>query len=930
MYRDEKSDAERVAVLIMTNGVPMRGLKNLTLVTMIALSLPVLALPADGSDPVKYNLKIDKQSLSTALQEFATQSGVQIIFFAKVTDGHEAPSLKGKFTAADAVARLLDHSNLTFQQLNAKTIQVEPKAATNDLKKTVGSSFTGPETNLQLAQVDQKTIRSDSSSTQSSSTADNQQGPKDEKDRSLESKDSKETQIQEVVVTGTHIRGEIQTSKVITIDSAEIERSGYQTTNDVLRALPQNFTGGLNATTVGAGGTQNLPSPTGVATVNLRGLGSESTLTLVDGQRLASSESGSAVDISLIPLAAIDRVEVMTDGASAIYGSDAVAGVVNFILRKNFDGIEVGGAWGDSSDGGGFLQRYESLAGTHWQGGSVLVSYEYVHQTAVDTEQRDFISKTIDGTTLLPETKRNSVFLSGNQSISDGVDLFAEGLYTKRYSNSASNQSPFLPGLFATTDSESDQYGLALGTHFRLSDSWRSVVAADFAGVTASAPQITLLNGGPFELGGTSYQNRLRSIEVDADGTAVNLPSGPARLAFGAGYRQEDTESTALFEPASPEIGNRAIGYAFGELLIPLVADSSNRVGLHSLTASVAGRYEHYSDFGDTSNPKVSLLYIPTDALHVRASWGTSFHAPDLQLEHSVPLAIVQSTQDPLSPTGSSIMLLRYGGNSSIQPEKSSIYTLDVDLRPTVLPGLDLQLTGYQINYRDRIAIPTSNTVTPLTDPFAQPFITRNPSESAVAAILAGSQVYNEVGPGFDPASIAAIVDDRNQNFSRQTVSGADFIANYNQDTSVGIFGYSANIAYLNMRQRYTALSPVQQLSGTVFNPPRVRSRIGVTWEKFGLNAAAFMNYVGSSEDPDQTPIQEIASWATVDFHLGYAFNVQPTGRGTRLSLTVQNLTDRRPPFVNAAQSGLPGINFDSTNASALGRFIGVELTHRW
>src|SRR5438477_11943173 len=114
----------------------MRGVKNLTLVAMTILSLPVIDFTADGSDPIKYNYRIDKQSLSTALQEFATQSGVQIIFFAKVTDGIEAPSLRGKFTAADAMKRLLDHSDLTFQQLNSKTIEVEPRAATNDLKKT--------------------------------------------------------------------------------------------------------------------------------------------------------------------------------------------------------------------------------------------------------------------------------------------------------------------------------------------------------------------------------------------------------------------------------------------------------------------------------------------------------------------------------------------------------------------------------------------------------------------------------------------------------------------------------------------------------------------------------------------------------------------------------------------------------------------------
>ncbi len=125
---------------------------------------------------------------------------------------------------------------------------------------------------------------------------------------------------------------------MITLDRTAIQNSGYANTAELMRTLPQNFGGGIQPTTLGTLGesTNNISS---ASTLNLRGLGAESTLTLIDGHRIASDGFvGGVVDVSAIPLAAVDRVEVLTDGASAIYGADAVGGVVNFILRQDYDG----------------------------------------------------------------------------------------------------------------------------------------------------------------------------------------------------------------------------------------------------------------------------------------------------------------------------------------------------------------------------------------------------------------------------------------------------------------------------------------------------------------------------------------------------------------------------------------------------------------
>jgi iron complex outermembrane recepter protein len=138
-----------------------------------------------------------------------------------------------------------------------------------------------------------------------------------------------------VEITGSSIRRvDAETALPVTVISrADIERTGATTAQDLVNLIPSNFGGGVVANNVGA---------TGVAsTANLRSLGSKYTLVLLNGRRVANFAFGnSPVDLNSIPLAAVDRVEVLRDGASAVYGADAVAGVINFILKKDFQGME--------------------------------------------------------------------------------------------------------------------------------------------------------------------------------------------------------------------------------------------------------------------------------------------------------------------------------------------------------------------------------------------------------------------------------------------------------------------------------------------------------------------------------------------------------------------------------------------------------------
>src|SRR5262249_4297006 len=144
--------------------------------------------------------------------------------------------------------------------------------------------------------------------------------------------------VSKVTVIGTTISGVYPASSPIEIYTSEdVARTGATTTEQFIAKLPQNLS---TQSQYAAGQVVNQLNFDGVSSIDLRGLGVGTTLTLLNGHRMALSSSGRSADVSLIPASAIERVEVLTDGASAIYGSDAIGGVVNFVLRDNFEGAE--------------------------------------------------------------------------------------------------------------------------------------------------------------------------------------------------------------------------------------------------------------------------------------------------------------------------------------------------------------------------------------------------------------------------------------------------------------------------------------------------------------------------------------------------------------------------------------------------------------
>ncbi|PKG57994.1 MULTISPECIES: TonB-dependent receptor [unclassified Shewanella] len=290
-----------------------------------------------------------------------------------------------------------------------------------------------------------------------------------------------EAKVERIAVTGSRIqRQDMETASPVTvIDAATIKAEGFTSVDQMLQA--QTSMAGA------AMGSSTNNGSDGVAQVDLRGMGSQRTLVLLNGRRMVNSGSGadSAVDLNSIPVAMIARVEILKDGASAVYGSDAIAGVVNIITKKDFDGfqIDVTGGMTDKSDGEN--GEISALYGFNTDTGNYTFGAAYSERRGVVQSDRDWTDpgnssftpnggivgnqldengnpilddkgnnktevKNNDGTAWVPQgqgydytqdsfyqtpSKRYSLFANMTQELGDELVLTGDILYTKRKSN---------------------------------------------------------------------------------------------------------------------------------------------------------------------------------------------------------------------------------------------------------------------------------------------------------------------------------------------------------------------------------------------------------------------------------------------------------------------------------------------------------------
>ena len=209
-----------------------------------------------------------------------------------------------------------------------------------------------------------------------------------------------EPEVEEVIVTGSYIRGSAldAPSPVSVVDRDSIQAQGASTIWDVIRNLEVNQGSDTNVEGAMAGsGSQN----TGTASVNLRNLGGNSTLTLINGKRstpaaVVTASGQESVNLNSIPLVMTERVEVLTDGGSALYGADAVAGVVNIIMRTDFDGLELyADTNGIQEAGGTYEETFSGIWGTDWNNGNtrLVLSGEYFERDPQKLEHAQYFDE---------------------------------------------------------------------------------------------------------------------------------------------------------------------------------------------------------------------------------------------------------------------------------------------------------------------------------------------------------------------------------------------------------------------------------------------------------------------------------------------------------------------------------------------------------
>jgi len=339
----------------------------------LAMRASILALAiAAGSAGLAYaqvqSVNIPAGSLDGALKALAAQTGQQILYSPELVAGRRSDALAGQLTPEAAVTRLARDPSLEVSRVGPNVLALKrrkPGPASRD----VAGPFVG---------------EADTPSAAAPAA------PEATPTRTPATPLGEPTLLEEVRVTGTNLRGVREgPSPVLELGRDDLDRLGRPTLAGALNALPQAF-GGVSTEGTLTTGADRLGSNSTYATgINLRGLGSDATLVLVNGRRLAGSGAkGDFVDISTIPTAAVERVEILLDGASALYGSDAVGGVVNVILKRRFEGVELRAFSGVGTRGEPEEYNVGLTWGETWRSGSVLGSYEYSDRSRLRAEDR--------------------------------------------------------------------------------------------------------------------------------------------------------------------------------------------------------------------------------------------------------------------------------------------------------------------------------------------------------------------------------------------------------------------------------------------------------------------------------------------------------------------------------------------------------------
>lgn len=876
----------------------------------------------------------------------------------------------------------------------------------------------------------------------------------------------------DIVVTGTLVRGIAPAgTNVVGVTAADIKASTATTVTELLTDVPQfgafndlqTISGGGNFVTTNRPNLRNLP---GFTTT-----GTSSTLLMIDGHRVVGMGiSSTTPDADFAPPGIIERVDIMPDGGSALYGSDAVAGVVNFITIKRFDGVKADARYG-------FGKQYHTFdanltVGKEWDRGSLWASYNYTENSQIFGRDRAYNFATesrVVGTTvrslecpqanvnvggiavpgdpfgpapanalyaapvsaagrgtanicdltdeagMYPEQKRHSVYAGLNQQLSDAIELDVRAFYYRKESEFSLGQysgsvnivsaaalgalglaqfgfttSPFRvspTGYFAETQAVNfalgpqnlsiqnvalEAWGITPTITADLGGGWRLKTLIGYS--ASNSQQVTqrlvpvgtlvpLVASGefnPYDSSGltaatlaklTNWQTygRAKQSQFNAraivDGDLFTLPGGAAKLAFGAEYIREGYDSRKGDRaPADvlqiPEFKqSRSVASAFGEIVAPLIGGDGP-----SLTVSAAGRFDHYSDVGDTFNPKIGATFKPIESISIRGAWGKSFVAPSLAdsavadptalnwiegatLGFIAPPAVLAANGFP-AYTGSQKIMFLLGANPGLTPQKATTWSVGMDIQPTGVPGLKVSATYYNIKYTNIIQqVPFINQ-NQFFSVFAPVAFTLNPTQAQIDAIVGSAATTVGAPCAPQPSCVYGIQDVRKRNLGGFFQDGIDFNFDYRTSTSFGGVDFSLGGTHV-LNQKNASSATAAFVADNAISKWKIRSALGGDVGNF--RAQAVWNYRSGWNLPVAVGLigqTKVGSYSTFDLSLKYDFAGEGALADLSLTLNINNVFDKYPPLffggdIVRNQSGF-------RNGNTVGRLVQVGLSKKF
>lgn len=763
--------------------------------------------------------------------------------------------------------------------------------------------------------------------------------------------------LKTVVVTGTHISDRTVGESQSPIDILTPETLQSTGTSELATALSRALP------------SLNFPRPaladgtSGIRPAQLRGLSPDEVLVLIDGKRRHTAaqinlngtigRGSTAVDLNAIPLSAIERVEVLRDGASAQYGSDAIAGVINIVLKGSGDGGSLTVDHGRYTKGDGASALLSGDAGIHFAGDRGALHVAGQHSQAHHTNRSGLYQGATPNTGNFPNVGQKAFIIgdpdidmtavSANAALALGSRLtaYATAIASNRditsfaFYRSRNHQGQgalltrFYPnGYVPEIDQSAKDRSLVLGIKQTTGNGLQWDISGNYGESligfqTAHSLNYSLGASSPrhFSDGALKYTQNI--IEANAHQPIDWGLAYPVTLSYGGEYRRE----TWAQSPGSPAsyAGSGAQGFSGFTPANAVFAQRHNAAvyaGLEAdlatrFSAALSARHEHYSDFGGKTSGKLSARFAATKTLALRATAATGFRAPSLaqQRYQAISSVITNGVFYDQGTFATNSAAARALGAVPLKPETATSYSLGVVMQP--LERLSLAVDAYQIRINDRIIYSSSLNI--LNNPAAQALMTRL-GLSSVSGFSYFTNALDTRTRGVDVVGSYTIVFAGSQ---------LDLTASYAANRTV-VQRIAASPAVLTSLAITRPLVGRDEIGRVEDSYPKNKSVLSAAWKlshwDVSLNATRYGRLTVRNASVPERDQRYGAKWI-----IDAAINAHPTEQWT-ITLGVDDLFDTYPDKVSNSVNSVFGL-FPYSNYSPFG-FNGAHvygrIGYRW